>query len=61
VIDAKAEIIGAAFDGNILSLGGAFAFDDEVNRSVAVSTAAVTEALDIVYHDEPLLAELRAP
>jgi hypothetical protein len=26
-----------------------------------VSTAAVTEALDIVYHDEPLLAELRAP
>jgi hypothetical protein len=61
VIDAKGEIIGAAFDGNILSLGGSFAFDDDVNRSVAVSTAAVTEALDIVYHDEPLLAELRAP
>jgi len=60
IIDAQGEIIGAVFDGNILSLGGTYAFDDQVNRSVAVSTAAVTEALDIVYHDQPLLMELQA-
>jgi hypothetical protein len=61
VIDARGEVVGAAFDGNILSLGGSFAFDDRVNRSAAVSTAAVTEALEMVYDDGPLLAELKAP
>ncbi|MGI8840469.1 MAG: S46 family peptidase, partial [Caulobacteraceae bacterium] len=38
IINAKAEVMGAVFDGNILSLGGAFAFDDAVNRAVSVST-----------------------
>ena len=32
VINAKGEVIGAAFDGNIESLGGAFGFDGRVNR-----------------------------
>ncbi len=45
VINAKGEVLGAAFDGNIESLGGAFGFDDRVNRTVTVSTAAITEAL----------------
>ena len=45
VINAKGEVVGAAFDGNIESLGGAFGFDDRVNRTVSVSTAAITEAL----------------
>ena len=58
VIDAKGEVIGAVFDGNIESLGGAFGFDDRVNRAVAVSTAAITEALRNVYNDRTLLAEL---
>ncbi|HEY5072448.1 MAG TPA: S46 family peptidase [Caulobacteraceae bacterium] len=61
LIDAKAEVIGAAFDGNILSLGGSFAFDDAVNRSVVVSAAAATEALRVVYGDQPLVAELMTP
>jgi hypothetical protein len=61
VIDAKGEVIGAAFDGNIQSLGGAFAFDDRVNRSVVVSTAAATQALRIVYGQDALVAELTAP
>jgi len=61
VIDAKAEVIGAAFDGNIHSLGGAFAFDDALNRSVAVSTAAATEALHTVYGAQSLLHELMTP
>jgi hypothetical protein len=60
LINAKGEVIGAVFDGNIESLGGAFAFDDSVNRTVAVSTAAITEALDKVYAQHTLVAELTA-
>lgn len=58
VINAAGEVIGAAFDGNIHSLGGAYGYDGELNRTVAVSTAAVTEALRTVYRQDRLLAEL---
>ena len=58
VIDARGEVIGAAFDGNILSLGGSFAYDGAVNRSVVVSTAAVTQALHTVYGADTLVHEL---
>ena len=57
-IDARGQVIGAAFDGNIHSLGGDFIYDGALNRSVVVSTAAVTESLDKVYNDQPLLKEL---
>ena len=60
VINAKGEVVGAAFDGNIDSLGGAFGFDARVNRTVSVSTAAITEALKNVYGDQALVAELTA-
>ena len=58
VINAAGEVIGAAFDGNIHSLGGAFGYDAELNRTVSVSTAAITEALRNVYDQPRLLAEL---
>jgi hypothetical protein len=57
-VNAKGEIVGTAFDGNIESLGGAFGFDDRGNRTVSVSTAAIGEALRNVYGDETLAAEL---
>jgi hypothetical protein len=60
VIDAQGRILGAAFDGNIDSLGGAFGFDPRVNRTVSVSTAAITEALRTVYHADGLAKELTA-
>ena len=60
-IDAKGEVIGAVFDGNIHSLGGNFGFDDTQNRGVVVSTAAITEALDKVYGAHAMVAELTAP
>jgi hypothetical protein len=59
-IDAQGNVLGAIFDGNINSLGGAFGFDDRVNRAVSVSTAAITEALKNVYGDQSLVAELTA-
>ncbi len=58
VIDAQGAVIGAIFDGNIHSLGGAFGFDPAVNRAVAVSTVAITEALKTVYGDTALVDEL---
>ncbi len=58
LIDAKGQVIGAIFDGNIHSLGGAFAYDPALNRAVAVSTAAITEALQKVYGQQALVAEL---
>ncbi|HEY1707978.1 MAG TPA: S46 family peptidase [Rhizomicrobium sp.] len=61
VIDAQGDVIGAAFDGNIHSLGGAFGFDDRNNRSVAVSTVAITEALNKIYGQQALVAELSKP
>ena len=60
LLNAKAEVIGVAFDGNIQSLGGTYAFDEAVNRSVILSSAAITEALEVVYDDKPLVAELMA-
>ncbi|HVK41292.1 MAG TPA: S46 family peptidase [Phenylobacterium sp.] len=58
VVNAKGEVLGAAFDGNIHSLGGAFGYDGELNRTVSVSTAAITEVLRTVYPNPRILEEL---
>jgi hypothetical protein len=58
IMDRNGAVIGAVFDGNIHSLGGAFGFDPAVNRSVAVSTVAVEEALTKIYPAPRLLKEL---
>ncbi|WP_298127869.1 S46 family peptidase [Brevundimonas sp.] len=58
VINARGEVIGAAFDGNIHSLGGNFGYDAALNRTVSVSTAAITESLRVVYPQPRLLREL---
>ncbi|HKD46068.1 MAG TPA: S46 family peptidase [Rhizomicrobium sp.] len=57
-VNAKSEVVGAVFDGNIESLGGAFGFDDRVNRTVIVSTAAISDALRNVYGNQNLADEL---
>ncbi len=61
LINAKGEVIGAVFDGNIHSLGGDYGYEPTMNRSVAVSTAIVTEALDKVYGQKALVKELLQP
>ncbi len=60
VIAADGSVIGAAFDGNIHSLGGAFGFDPVLNRTVVVSTGAIEEALTNIYPAPALLKELHA-
>uniref|UniRef100_UPI0025D0DD4B S46 family peptidase n=1 Tax=Sphingomonas sp. TaxID=28214 RepID=UPI0025D0DD4B len=59
VVDRQGRVIGAAFDGNIHSLGGNYGYDGRINRTVAVSTAAVQEALEKIYPAPNLVAELK--
>lgn len=58
VIARDGSVIGAAFDGNIHSLGGNYGYDATLNRTVVVSTAAVNEALRTIYPAPALIAEL---
>jgi hypothetical protein len=58
VINRAGEIVGLIFDGNIESLVGDFVYDIETNRSVAVHTAAMTEAMRKLYSADSLLAEM---
>ena len=59
VVDRQGRVIGAAFDGNIHSLGGNYGYDGTVNRTVVVSTDAVQEALEKIYPAPHLVAELK--
>jgi hypothetical protein len=61
LLNADGEVIGAVFDGNILSLGGTYYFDPTVNRAVTVSTLAISEGLREVYGADALVAELTGP
>lgn len=63
-VNAAGEIIGANFDSTVLTQRNAYGYDPNVNRSVLVTTAAVTAALRHAYDQPHLLAELgvdRAP
>jgi hypothetical protein len=60
VVDRQGRVIGAAFDGNINSLGGNYGYDGSINRTVVVSTATVQEALEKIYPAPQLVAELKA-
>ena len=59
VVDREGAVIGAAFDGNIHSLGGNYGYDATLNRTVVVSTDAVQEALEKIYPAPALVAELK--
>jgi hypothetical protein len=58
VVDRDGRLVGLVFDGNIWSLGGNYAFDETVNRTVAVDAAAIIQALDRIYGATRLLQEL---
>jgi len=58
VVNREGEIVGLVFDGNIESLVGDFVYDDTLNRTVAVHTAAMTEALTRLYGAQKLVDEL---
>ncbi|HEX8951847.1 MAG TPA: S46 family peptidase, partial [Polyangia bacterium] len=60
-INARGEVVGLIFDGNIQSLVGDFVYDEAQNRAVSVHSAALIEALRHVYDAGALADELQAP
>jgi hypothetical protein len=58
MLNAKGEIVGLAFDGNIHSISGSYWFDDRMNRSIGVHPAYIRTALEKVYGAKELLAEI---
>jgi hypothetical protein len=57
LINARGELVGLMFDGNIHSISGSYWFDDVKNRAIAVHPAIMREALSKVYGADALLAE----
>ena len=58
VINAKGELVGLIFDGNIQSLPGYFVYEAAVNRSVSVDARGILEALRKVYNANWVADEL---
>ncbi len=58
VFDKDLRIVGLVFDGNIHSLGGDYGFDDRINRTVAVDSRAIVEALRKIYRADRIADEL---
>lgn len=58
VINKNAELVGLVFDGNIESLVGTYVYDEETNRTVAVHSSAMIEALRKLYDAAGLVDEL---
>jgi hypothetical protein len=59
VINKNAEVIGLAFDGNIESLQGNFIYLPTYNRTVAVDSKGMYEAIKNVYKFDRLADELK--
>ncbi len=58
VINAKGELVGLIFDGNLQSLPGYFVYDSSVNRAVSVDARGMLEALKVVYKADAIVNEL---
>ena len=61
VVNARGELVGLIFDGNIQSLALDLAYDDAQARAVAVAAPGIRAALEKVYAAGPLLAEIEGP
>ena len=58
LINAKGEVVGLVFDGNIHSISGSYWFDTALNRTVAVDAPIIRAALSKVYGARALSKEL---
>ena len=58
VINARGELVGLIFDGNIQSLPAYFIYDGSVNRAVAVDVRGMMEGLRKVYGADTVANEL---
>lgn len=58
VVNAKGELVGLIFDGNLSSLPNRFVYGETTQRAVSVDSAGMLEALRHVYGANGLVAEL---
>jgi hypothetical protein len=58
LVNARAEVVGLIFDGNIYSLGGDYGYDPVRNRAVSLDSRALLAALGTVYHADRLVTEI---
>lgn len=58
VINESRQIVGLIFDGNIESLPGDYIYVPTVNRSVAVHSDAIPQALKYMYHADRIVNEI---
>jgi hypothetical protein len=58
VVNAKAELVGLIFDGNIESLPGRFLYSEEKNRAVAVHPGVMIETMRKLYEANALADEI---
>jgi len=60
VVNARGELVGLIFDGNIQSLALDLAYDDTRARAVAVDAVGISAALEKVYDARAVVAEIGA-
>jgi len=58
VVDEAGRLVGLIFDGNISSLSNDFVYGETTERAVSVDSAAILEALSVVFGQSRLQAEL---
>jgi hypothetical protein len=59
VVDARGELVGLVFDGNLASVAGRYYYDAQANRAVCLDARAILAALAKVYDAPGLVAELQ--
>ena len=59
IINTKAEVVGAVFDGNMESLSGNFIYTTEANRTVSVASQGIIEILNNITNAKRVAEELK--
>jgi hypothetical protein len=57
-VNAKGEVVGILFDGNIEGLPNQYLYRDKMERSVHVASQGIVEALRSVYQASEILKEI---
>ncbi len=58
IVNARGEVVGLVFDGNIHSLVGNYVYNQESGRAVGVDSRGLIEAIRTVYGADALVREL---
>jgi hypothetical protein len=60
VVNARRELVGLIFDGNVQSFANSYAYDNVAARAVSVDSRGIMEALRAIYRMTGLVRELSA-